>query len=288
VSDRDDTRLVVTDLDGTLLDEETYDFAPAQPGLDALKAKRIGLVLCSSKTRTEMEALAGTLGLQRPLEAPLIVENGGAVVLRAGLLPWMPPEGRRDGDHAVFPLGTPRAVLLDALPEVAREAGVRVRSFAGMTVDEVAALTGLEPEAARRARQREWDEPFVVDGDNDPGHNARLEEAARKRGLRVTRGGRFHHLTGPADKGEALRTLLRLLPLDPHGRVVGLGDAANDLPMLEVVDRPILMPGKDGEIDSVLTAALPAAERAPGPGPAGWAAAVVAVLAGESLPRVAA
>jgi mannosyl-3-phosphoglycerate phosphatase len=288
VSSPDDTRLVVTDLDGTLLDEETYDFAPARPGLDALRARRIGLVLCSSKTRTEMESLAGVLGLERPLGTPLIVENGGAVVLRARLLPWIPPEGRRDGDQVVFALGTPRAALLDALPVVADEAGVTVRSFAAMAVEEVATLTGLDPEAARRARQREWDEPFVVDGGTDRDGNARLEEAARRRGLRVTRGGRFHHLTGPADKGEALRTLLRLLPLDPHGRVVGLGDAANDLPMLEVVDRPILMPGRDDELDPVLTAALPAAERAPGPGPAGWAAAVVAVLAGEALPRVAA
>jgi len=128
----------------------------------------------------------------------------------------------------------------------------------------------------------------VVEGDADAGTDARLEEAARKRGLRVTRGGRLHHLSGPGDKGEALRALLRLLPLDPHGRNVGLGDAANDLPMLEVVDRPIVMPRRDGEIDAVLAAALPGAERAPGPGPSGWAAAVVAVLAGESLPRVAA
>jgi len=29
VSARDDTRLVITDLDGTLLDGETYDIAPA-------------------------------------------------------------------------------------------------------------------------------------------------------------------------------------------------------------------------------------------------------------------
>jgi mannosyl-3-phosphoglycerate phosphatase len=284
----DDTRLVITDLDGTLLDEETYDYAPARPGLEALEARRIGLVLCSSKTRAEMEALADELDREKPLGTPLIVENGGAVVVRARILPWVPPGGRPDGDDVVFPMGTPRDALLAALPAVAREAGVAVRSFAAMTADDVAALTGLERGAAARALRREWDEPFVIEGEAGVGADARLEEAARRRGLRVTRGGRLHHLTGPADKGTALRALLRLLPLDPHGRNVGLGDAANDLPMLEVVDRPILMPHRDGEIDATLVAALPDAERAPGPGPAGWAAAVVAVLAGESLPRVAA
>jgi mannosyl-3-phosphoglycerate phosphatase len=287
VSRRDDTRLVVTDLDGTLLDEDTYDFAPARPGLDALRGRRIGLVLCSSKTRAEMEAVAVELGLDPSLGTPLIVENGGALVVRAGLLPRLPPGGQPDGDHVIFPLGTSRDILLAALREVADEAGVRVRSFATMTAADVAALTGLEPDAAARALRREWDEPFVLEGNADAGTGARLEEAARKRGLRVTWGGRLHHLSGPGDKGEALRALLRLLPLDPHGRNVGLGDAANDLSMLEVVDRPIVMPRRDGEIDATLAAALPGAERAPGPGPAGWAAAVVAVLGGESLPRIA-
>jgi mannosyl-3-phosphoglycerate phosphatase len=284
VSSQDSTRLVITDLDGTLLDGETYDVGPAQPGLDALRERRVSLVLCSSKTRAEMEPLARELGL----DAPLIVENGGAIVLRARMLPFLPPGGRRDGDHLVVPLGSTRGVLLAALDEVAKEAGVAVRSFAMMTPGEVVKRTGLDPEAAARALKREWDEPFVVEPEGGRDTTLRLEEAARRRGLRVTHGGRFHHLTGTSDKGLAVRMLLKLLPDDPHGRTVGLGDAANDLPMLEAVDRPILMPRRDGTIDAALAAALPGAERAPAPGPAGWSAAILGVLAGESLPRVSA
>lgn len=284
MSSQDSTRLVITDLDGTLLDGETYDVGPAQPGLDALRERRVSLVLCSSKTRAEMEPLARELGL----DAPLIVENGGAIVLRARMLPFLPPGGRRDGDHLVVPLGSTRGVLLAALDEVAKEAGVAVRSFAMMTPGEVVKRTGLDPEAAARALKREWDEPFVVEPEGGRDTTLRLEEAARRRGLRVTHGGRFHHLTGTSDKGLAVRMLLKLLPDDPHGRTVGLGDAANDLPMLEAVDRPILMPRRDGTIDAALAAALPGAERAPAPGPAGWSAAILGVLAGESLPRVSA
>lgn len=278
----DDTRLVVTDLDGTLLDEDTYDLAPARPGLDALRERRLSLVLCSSKTRAEMEPLAQELGL----DAPLIVENGGAIVLRARMLPFLPPGGRRDGDRLVVPLGTARSALVAALDEVAEEAGVAVRSFAVMTPGEVAERTGLGREAAARALKREWDEPFVVDPEGGDGTTARLEEAARRRGLRVTRGGRFHHLTGTSDKGLAVRMVLQLLPHDSHGRTVGLGDAANDLPMLEAVDRPIVMPRRDGTVDAALAAALPGAERAPEPGPAGWSAAILGILGGEPLARV--
>jgi mannosyl-3-phosphoglycerate phosphatase len=274
--------VVITDLDGTLLDGETYDVRPAHPGLDALREHRVSVVLCSSKTRAEMEPLARELGL----DAPLIVENGGAIVLRARMLPFLPPGGRQDGDHLVVPLGSTRGVLLAALDEVAKEAGVAVRSFSAMTPGELAERTGLDPEAAARALKREWDEPFVVEPEGGQGTTLRLEEAARRRGLRVTHGGRFHHLTGTSDKGLAVRMLLKLLPDDPRGRTVGLGDAANDLPMLEAVDRPIVMPRRDGTIDAALAAALPGAERAPEPGPAGWSAAILGVLAGESLPRV--
>jgi mannosyl-3-phosphoglycerate phosphatase len=126
----------------------------------------------------------------------------------------------------------------------------------------------------------------VEAGPADETLDERLDAAAGRRGLRVTRGGRLHHLTGPVDKGEAVRGLLDLLPEAP-GFVVGLGDAANDLSMLQAADRAIVMPRKDGRIDPVLAAALPGAERAPEPGPAGWNAAILAVLEGRAVVPVA-
>jgi mannosyl-3-phosphoglycerate phosphatase len=261
--------LVATDLDGTLLDRDTYGFAAARPALDALRRAGVPLVLCSSKTRAEMGPLAAAIGSP----GPLVVENGGAIVEPGG---------------AVLVLGVGRDRLLEELPGVARAAGVRVRSFAQMSVAEVAELTGLPEEQAALALRREYDEPFVVE--DPPGRDAevdaRLDRAARRRGLRVTHGGRLRHLTGPADKGEALRAVVRGAPLE--GDVVGLGDAANDLPLLLAVTRPIVIPRPDGTVDPGLAARLPGAERAPGPGPAGWSAAVLAALAGGTLPRVVA
>jgi predicted mannosyl-3-phosphoglycerate phosphatase (HAD superfamily) len=100
----------------------------------------------------------------------------------------------------------------------------------------------------------------------------------------VVRGGRFHHLTGATDKGEALSLLLDLLAAEGRRyRTVGVGDSGNDLAMLERVDRPIIIPRPSGAIDEVLAARLPRAERAPAPGPAGWNSAVLAVLAGRRL-----
>ncbi len=47
--------VIFTDLDGTLLHPETYSFKAALPALEIIRRRRIPLVLCSSKTRAELE-----------------------------------------------------------------------------------------------------------------------------------------------------------------------------------------------------------------------------------------
>lgn len=269
MSDARSGLIVFSDLDATLLDEETYSFEAAREALAALAARTVPLVLCSSKTRLEMERWARTLGLT----SPLVVENGGAIL-------WPRP-----GGYDVRARGTPRPRLIAALEPIAREAGASVRGFSTLSVDEVARLTGLAPAAAREAMAREYDEPFLMDA----GDLARVEEAAVRRGLQVTRGGRFCHLMGPADKGQAVREILAdCQGAGPPARSVALGDSANDLPMLSAVDRPIIVPRPTGVVDSELARALPNAERAPAPGAAGWNAAVLAVLGDRRLPLASA
>ena len=47
--------IVFTDLDSTLLHPKTYSFDAAMPALKLIKEKDIPLILCSSKTRAEIE-----------------------------------------------------------------------------------------------------------------------------------------------------------------------------------------------------------------------------------------
>ena len=57
---------------------------------------------------------------------------------------------------------------------------------------------------------------------------------------------------------------------------VGLGDSPNDLPMLKVVDLPVVIPRAPGTIDPALSG-LPW-RRASAPGPAEWNEAVLETL----------
>jgi mannosyl-3-phosphoglycerate phosphatase len=261
--------LVATDLDGCLLDEESYSHDAAREALRALDAAGVPLVLCSSKTRAEIEELQGRLGRRDPF----VVENGGAVVIPVG----------SDAAEVVV-LGASRDVLLASLREIAVETGAGIRGFSDLSTGELQRLTGLGGADLERARRREYDEPFLLE---DGARRDDVAHAAARRGLRVTSGGRFHHLTGPTDKGAALRVLLGRYAA--HGRsfeCVALGDSANDREMLLAADRPIVVPRPGGRLDEALARALPGAERAPFPGPEGWNAAVLAVLRGGALPRV--
>jgi mannosyl-3-phosphoglycerate phosphatase len=274
--------LVATDLDGCLLDA-SYSYEAARPALAALSRELVPLVLVSSKTRAEMEPLVRVLGL----DTPFVVENGGALVVPRRLLPRAERAEGDDGPYAEIPLGTPRRVLVEALHELAGRVGVKVRGFAGLTSFDLERLTGLSNASATCALRRHYDEPFLVEGGDEPA--ARLASAAVRRGLQVTRGGQFHHLTGRVGKGDALARLLEIYAaLRRRFLTVALGDAANDLSMLELCDRPVVVPRPNGSLEPTLAAALPRAERAPGPGPAGWNEAVLAILRGERLPSVAA
>ena len=268
--------VVFTDLDGCLLDGITYSWEPAREALDVLRARHVPLVLVSSKTRAEMETIRSQLQLQHPF----VSENGGAVFSPEGYFTASPEEAIRRDDYEVIELGTPYATLRQALRELEQAVGVQLRGFGDMTVEEIAERTGLCEADVHLARQREYDEPFLIEGPASLA--AELQREARDRGLTVTHGGRFHHLMGDSDKGRACLHLIeryrRQWQRTTQGLVsVALGDSVNDLPMLRVVDHPVLIPRPDGSHDPGIQ--LSNLTRAEGIGPVGWNHAVLTLVA---------
>jgi mannosyl-3-phosphoglycerate phosphatase len=263
--------LVFTDLDGTLLDHASYSFEPARPALRALEEKGVPLVLCTSKTRAETERWRQALGNTHPF----IVENGGAVFVPRGYFSFSVGDGESGSPHEELVFGAPYGELRRVLAGMRTRLDPSIRGFGDMTDEEVAGLCGLSIEEARLAKEREYDEPFVVAGEKLP---EAVEAAAGRAGLRVVKGGRFFHLIGASDKGRAV-SALRGLYEKARGplRSVGLGDSLNDEPMLRAVDVPILVRKPDGGYDPGID--LPGLIRAPGAGPDGWREAVLALLA---------
>jgi mannosyl-3-phosphoglycerate phosphatase len=262
--------IVFTDLDGTLLAHESYSWDGARPALEELRRRRIPLVFCTSKTRAEVRSLRRAIGNSDPF----IVENGGVVVIPPIQTPGLTSATRKR--ERVLALGRPYAEVVSALQIIARQAGVQVRGFQHMDDEEVAERTGLSLKEARRARHRETGEPFLVVNAR-PKEIRTLSRLAHEIGYTIQRGGRFWHISANCDKGLALSTVISFYRAAWRAtiRTIALGNSANDLPMLQVVDRPILMPLPDGSFDREIRTALPRVICFPEQGPEGWAKAVL-------------
>ena len=210
--------LVFSDLDGTLLDHESYGFEAARPALRALAEMGCGVVLASSKTGAEIARLRSAMGLS---DWPAIVENG-AGILEAGAEP--DTEG---GDYARI------RGWLAALPEDLR--GLFC-GFGDMSTTEIADVTGLSREAAELARQRGFTEPGLWRG-GDARLEAFLARAADD-GIAVRSGGRFLTLSLGATKADRMAEIVaRYAPQT----TVALGDAPNDVEMLEAADIGVIV-----------------------------------------------
>ena len=265
---------VFTDLDGTLLDEKTYSFEAARPALAALREKGCLLVPCTSKTSEETFPLQDELGGRDPF----IVENGGAAYCPSD---WygLPSPGQGDRrDWIRLELGIPYHRLIDFIERMREERQMAIVGFHDLSAEEIARECGLTRDQARRAKAREYDEPFYLHPPVGDKIQALMREAAME-GLAVTRGGRFYHLSGGSDKGKAVRLLARIV----RSRVgetttVGIGDSPNDIPMLENVDVPVIVQRPGGVHHPDLVRAVPCAILAGGVGPEGWNEAVTRVL----------
>ena len=253
------TRWVLfTDLDGTLLDAATYSFEAARPALESLRRAGIPVVPCTSKTRSEMEPLMRALGLT----GPCVVENGGAIV---------------EADGKTRALGVTAAKILRGYARLKEKAGGALRGFHEMSDAEVSASTRLSLPESARARKREFDLPFTILG-NELLLVPALAAEAKKLGLQVSRGGRFHHLHGSSDKGKALRAVMRRWR---GRRAAAIGDSANDLPMLKAAAVAFAVQTREGRHDSDLVAGVPKLRLIDRPGPEGWAIAVERLLSGK-------
>ncbi|MCD6296256.1 MAG: HAD-IIB family hydrolase [Deltaproteobacteria bacterium] len=264
--------VVFTDLDGTLLDHDTYGWDEALPALGRCKRFFIPIVLVSSKTRAEMDQLRRKLSIS----APFISENGGGIFFPCDTIKEPPPDALLDGDLWKWSLGLPYAHLIRGLNEIRDELGWDIKGFSDMSIDDISDLTGLDKKSARLAAMREFDEPFIIP-DQDHVDRESLKKAAAQRGLTITEGGRFFHLNGKNDKGEAMQKLMSLYKR-LHGNIVSvaLGDSPNDFSMLECADYPVLV--RSRRSFEGLKKRIPRLMVTSEMGPKGWNTALLDIL----------
>ena len=224
--------VVVSDLDGTLLDHYTYDAAPALPAIARLRDLGIPLVLNSSKTAAEIRQIRRELHNSDPY----IAENGAVLFL---------PDNSADDGMAITQFGMSRHHILHVLAQIAVLREFAYLAFSTMSVDQLIACTGLDRARADLSMSRQYTEPLLWrDSDEQLDAFARMLSA---HGLRAVRGGRFVFVSALVDKATPLDDLLGYYRTGSAAApgseplLIALGDGNNDLPMLERADHAVVV-----------------------------------------------
>lgn len=253
--------IVFTDLDGTLLDHDSYSHAAADEALSLLRSNKIPLILASSKTAAEIAPLRHQLGFD---DCEGIVENG------AGLLEPGEPEQSGTTEYQRI------LARLAALPGHLRR---QFCGFSDWSAEQVADRTGLSLHGAELAKTRRFSEPGLWSGDAQM-----FDEFCRllaQDGLVAQQGGRFISLSFGGNKAEQMLRIRKRYETGEKGCFsIALGDAGNDVAMLEAADLGVIIPNPTHKG----IPHLPGEEtgriiRAGSPGPAGWNGTIKSILA---------
>jgi mannosyl-3-phosphoglycerate phosphatase len=265
--------VVFTDLDGTLLDARTHSARDAKKALDLLAAAEIPLVFCSSKTRAEIEWLQQELGVRHPF----ICENGGGVFVPAGYFTFDLPAAREVAGYQAIEFGRPYVQVVERLHTIASRLSIGIVGFSDMSVADVARECQLPLMQARLAKLREYDEPFRLTEPN-PAARRRLIKGLHTAQLTCTHGGRYEHVGAAVDKGLGVTLLSAMYRrVQPVLATVGLGDAANDGPLLSRVDQAFIIRTNTVGVARLLTE-VPTARVTGAEGVLGWAEAIAEIV----------
>ena len=229
----DSSLWIVSDVDGTLMDH-SYDLTPAKETIKTLQKLSIPVILCTSKTASEVKVIRKELNLTDPY----IVENGAAIY----------GESLEKVNGEII-LGKKYEYLEEILNFISKEIDYKLIPLNDLTDQEATQLTGLKGNSLNLMRDRHWSMPFL----NPP---SLLEEkiniCSKKFQVDIFKGNRMSHLLSKnSNKGKAINALKKYSNIQ-NIQIIGLGDSPNDLPLLLNSNIRIVIPGLNGPNLSLL------------------------------------
>src|SRR5215208_2622744 len=243
--------LIFSDIDNTLLqsyiikDGEIYhteDYGEIKEIVQKLRKKNIPLVLCSSKTRVEQEKIRKYL----EIEDPFIVENGGAIYIPENYFPIDLEELglsiNRINENLVIELGKSYNRIIETLQEIREIFHIEFIAVHDLSLQQLAQKVGITINDAKLMASREYSETVLEF--NNINELDKLKKILNVRGLRILQGTRYNTISSLHDKGSAISILKKLYAIKFENEKIesiGIGDAVNDIPMFENVDKPFLV-----------------------------------------------
>lgn len=252
--------LFFADIDGTLIDHNSYCYDQSLHGINLLEENSIPLIPVSSKTYDELSLLMKELNLKYPFA----FENGTGIAYPSD-----------NGENFTLELEGPGiGELAEFLPELEKLAAKSLRGITSFSDKEITDITGLDLNSAALAKRRMTTLPFVAEGDillSDE-EILNLNVILKEYNFHVTKGGRFNHLM-PADsgKGKSVKKIIEFYKYKFNDEILSAaaGDSLNDIPMLEAVNYSYVIRKSGGSFINFMSGKIMNSA-----GPAGFSEAV--------------
>ena len=239
--------IIFTGLEGMLLSLTDAEYQTVATSIERLQQLNIPLIPVTERTRVEVRDLLSKIGLT----TPFVVERGSGIFISENDTSFATEETEKIADYRLYQLGCTYTVARAALKAVQEDISKILRGFGDMDESDIQSLLESSLTTARQAKAREFSEYFLT-----PNRLAieQLQEVATEFGFEIVPGDKLSLILGAgANPSAALTWLKNNYQGMSEGKIttVGLGSTVEDLPWLETVDLPIVIPKLD-RVDSAL------------------------------------
>ena len=257
------TVVIFTDLDGSLLHRDTFQFDTIKDYIKSLVSKGVIIIPNSSKTEKEIEKFNEELGVN----LPYISENGSSIHGLNLITSNFP-------DKLV--LSREKKELLkiyeDKVPEKLKEKCFQISK---MSKKEKENILGQKDVKLKDALNRKYTLPFLFKGDKNEKY--RLIKILNSNSLTLQEGGRVYNLCDNINKVKSMNRVIKILKkTEDKIKTIAVGDNFNDLEMLRNCDIPCLVFNDQFKLDQININNLIFSNK---PSPEGWADVIKMALA---------
>ncbi len=257
------TVVIFTDLDGSLLHRDTFQFDTIKDYIKSLVSKGVIIIPNSSKTEKEIEKFNEELGIN----LPYISENGSSIHGLNLITSNFPDKLvlSRDKEELL-------KIYENKVPEKLKEKCFQISK---MSKKEKENILGQKDEKLKDALNRKYTLPFLFKGDKN--EKNRLLKILNSNSLTLQEGGRVYNLCDNINKVKSMNRVIKILKkTEDKIKTIAVGDNFNDLEMLRNCDIPCLVFNDQFKLDQININNLIFSNK---PSPEGWADVIKMALA---------
>ena len=257
------TIIVFTDLDGTLLHRDTFQFDTIKNYIKSLINKGVIIIPNSSKTEKEIEKFNEELGVN----LPFISENGASIHGLNLITSNFPNKliVSREKEELL-------RIFENKVPEKLKQKCFQISK---MSKKDQENILGQKDEKLKNALNRKYTLPFLFKGDRN--EKNRLLKLLNTNSLTLQEGGRVSNLCDNVNKVKSMNRVVKILKkIEEKIITIAVGDNYNDLDMLKNCDIPCLVFNDQFKLDQINIDNLIFSNK---PSPEGWADVIKKALA---------